>query len=179
VETTEKAITYSNFEEAKAAPTQLKFIVESTKAGIFSSDVDGYVKSFSYSYNFDKKNMIMRNMEIKFKAQSMDTDGESRDEKLHNLCMSYKEYPEVIVKVQGPLFLKDAKSRTYSGVAIVRGKEKNFKITISQKLENGQLKVTGNTSWSLKEMEIPDPSIAIAKLSDEIRIQFQINESLK
>lgn len=168
-------VKYQGLEEAKKGESQLIFIVESTKAGLFSSDVDGYVKEFSYSANYDEKNQILTDMKIIIKAESMDTDNESRDEKLHNLCLSVKDYPSIVVNVAGPLFLKDARPRKYQGVALIRGKEKIFEIEMNQRFENQRITISGEATWGLKAMEIPDPSIMIAKLSDEIRIKFKIN----
>ncbi len=169
-----------SFNEAKAKKSKLQFIVISTKAGMFSSDVDGYVKNFSYKSKFDNKNLILRDMQINFMANSMDTDGETRDEKLHNLCMEAEKYPNVEISVAGPLFLKDLKERTYDGIVKIRGKEKKFQIKlVVNKISNNSYQINGSSSWSLKEMEIPDPSIFIAKLSDEIKINISINESIK
>lgn len=173
-----EVVKYNSFEEAKEATSQLKFIVESTKAGLFASDVDGYVKEFSYTAKLDEKHMILSDMTIKIKVAAMDTDNESRDTKLHNLCLSHKEYPEIIVKVPGPLFLKETRTHKYKGSVYIRGKEKSFEIELSQHLENGKMIVSGETIWGLKTMEIPDPSILVAKLSDEIRIQIKIEKLL-
>ena len=162
---------------AEESSEYLHFIVESTKVGIFSSDVDGYVKDYSYSAKYDDKNEIIREMKIIFQVKSMDTDNESRDEKLHNLCMSHKKFPQVVLSVPGPLFLKGAKPYKYEGVALIRGKKKPFTIElVVEKQQNGKTIISGESAWSLKDMEISDPSIAVATLSDEIRIKIKIIE---
>lgn len=173
-----ETINYDSFEKAKNGKSQLKFIVESTKAGLFSSDVDGYVKEFDYSAKLDEKNMIMTDMVISFAVEKMDTDNESRDTKLHDLCMSAKEFPRVEVRVPGPLFLKEARPHKYQGVVIIRGNERPFEIELSQNLEGNKMIITGHSVWGLKSMGIPDPSIMVAKLSDEIRIHIKIAETL-
>ncbi|PIK14863.1 YceI family protein [Halobacteriovorax sp. JY17] len=173
-------VSSKTFHEAKEKKSRLQFIVVSTKAGMFSSDVDGYVKTFSYQSEFDSKNLILRNMKINFKASSMDTDGGSRDEKLHNLCMDVSKFPKVEISVGGPLFLKDSRKRSYNGTVKIRGKEKKFQIELSTtRASNDTYQIKGSSTWSLKEMGIPDPSIFIAKLSDEIKINILINESIK
>lgn len=175
-----KEISYKSYDQAKSSKNRLQFIVESTKAGLFSSDVDGYVKVFSYSADLDDKNMILRNMKIVFNPKTMDTDDESRDKKLHNLCMSYKKYPQVEINVQGPMFLKTSKPQKYKGTVKIRGKVKPFEIELLSENKNSEyIMIKGNANWSLKGMEIPDPSIFIAKLSDEIRIQISIKEKIK
>jgi polyisoprenoid-binding protein YceI len=174
-----KNFSYSSFEEAKKANTSLKFIVESTKAGMFSSDIDGYIKSFSYEVNYDENNQILRNMKISLDTKSMDTDHEGRDEKLHKKVMEAQKFPELIVEVKGPLFLKAQREETYKGIAYIRGKKKEFEVTMKGTATKKGFIVEGNSSWSLKGMEIPDPSIFIAKLSDEIRLRVKINHNEK
>jgi polyisoprenoid-binding protein YceI len=167
---------FSNYDQAENSDTQLKFTVVSTKVGLFSSDVDGYVKSFQYTANFDDKNLILRDMEIKFDPKMMDTDGEARDEKLHTLCLEADKYPEVKVLIKGPTFIKDKKDVTYSSTVLIRGKE--FEVPVKMKTiydeQSAQIIVMGTSQWSLKGLQIPDPSIAVATLSDEIDIKFQL-----
>jgi len=169
---------YKSWELAKKASSRIQFIVESTKAGIFSSDIDGYVKRFNFSGDFDKKNLILRNMKVSFNAKEMDSDNDSRDEKLHNLCMNKKLFPIVEIIVIGPLFLKSLKPSKLPGTALIRGKKKAFTIEIKGEYKDGQLSIGGKTVWGLKEMEIPDPSIFIAKLSNEIRINIKLVEKI-
>ena len=169
---------YKNFVEAKKSKNRLQFIVESTKAGLFSSDVDGYVKSYSYSADLDEKNQILRNMKIIIKTISMDSDNESRDNKLHNLCLSHQSYPSIEVSLNGPFFLKSSRSQKLKGIVKIRGKEKDFEIELSSQSEKNRIIVSGKSTWSLKKMEIPDPSILVAKLSDDIRINILIDSEL-
>lgn len=166
---------FSNAEKA----SELVWIVESTKVGLFSSDVYGYVLHYEYKGDLDKENGILRNMELVFPITSMNSDSESRDEKLHNKCMGAKEFKSITVKIPGPLFLKDKREREYAGSVMIRGKEKSFKIKMSPDYDGEKLIIKGNTTWSLKGMEIPDPSIAVAQLSDEIRLKIKLNPSLK
>ncbi len=167
---------FSNYDQASNSDTQLKFTVVSTKVGLFSSEVDGYVKSFTYKAEFDDQNLIVRDMEISFDPKMMDTDGESRDEKLHALCMEADKYPTLEIAIKGPAFLKDVKENEYPAVVKIRGKEKSasVKMKASYDEDTKQIVVVGSSIWSLKEMEIPDPSIAVATLSDEIVIHFQL-----
>lgn len=169
---------YPNFDKAKESG-DLTWIVESTKVGIFSSDVDGYVLNYQYSANYDEKNNILRNMVLRFPIKHMNSDNDTRDEKLHNLCLNEAKFKEIVVKIPGPLFLNQKSAKDYSGSVLIRGKEKPFTISLSPKIEKDLFQISGETTWSLKEMEIPDPSIAVATLSDEIRIKINIKHSLK
>ncbi len=174
----EREVNFKNFEDAEKA-AHLTWIVESTKVGLFSSDVYGYVLSYKYSADFDKANMILREMTLKFPITAMNSDSESRDEKLHNKCMGAKEFKEIIVKLKGPIFLKEKRERTYEGTVFIRGKEKPFRISFAPNTENNQFTLKGKSTWSLKAMEIPDPSISVAKLSDEIRLNVSLSHPIQ
>jgi hypothetical protein len=171
-------ISFKDFEEAEKT-AHLTWIVESTKVGLFSSDVYGYVLSYKYSADLDKENKILRDMTLRFPINAMNSDSESRDEKLHNKCLGVNEYKEVVVKIKGPIFLKDKRKREYQGTVLIRGKEKPFKISFIPSLDEKALTLKAHSSWSLKTMEIPDPSIAVAKLSDEIRLNISLTHPLQ
>lgn len=170
---------FENYKDAEKSSTYLKFVVESTKIGLFSSDVDGYVLAYTYEADFDSQNKILRNLKLKFRSSDMNTDHEDRDYKLHNLCMSSKKYPEVIITFTGPIFLKEKKQQKLNGKVLIRGKEKPFKAKVKSGLTDTRFELDINTIWSLKEMEIPDPSIAVAKLSDDIKIYTKFKYNLK
>lgn len=157
----------------------LQFTVESTKVGLFSSDVPGYVLRFTVGSEYDEKNGVLRNSRITFPINSMNSDSESRDEKMQHLCLGVDQYKDIEISLSQAIFLKDSKERQYQGVVKIRGKEKPFSLKGKVKeYADGKVSFIGTTVWSLKEMEIPDPSIAVAKLSDEIRIQFAITLNL-
>lgn len=177
-ETIERQVTFDGFEKAEKA-ADLTWIVESTKVGLFSSDVYGYVLSYKYSGDLDKENMILRDMTLTFPITAMNSDSESRDEKLHEKCMGAKEFKEIVVKIKGPIFLKDKRERNYQGTVLIRGKEKPFEIKFTPHLEENNFALKGKSVWSLKAMEIPDPSISVAQLSDEIRLNISLSHPLK
>lgn len=169
---------YKDWDQAENAQNRLQFVVESVKAGFIASDVDGYAKKFSYSADFDQKKLILKRIRMVIEVNSMDTDNQSRDEKLHNLCMSYKDFPRLELGLDEEISIKNPQTQTYQGWVNIRGKKKKFSIELTSKLEEGILSIEGKSEWSLKEMEIPDPSIFIAKLSDSIRIHIKIQEKI-
>lgn len=164
---------FPTFEEAEKS-AHLTWIVESTKVGLFSSDVYGYVLNYKYTGEHNKKDQTLNNLVLSFPIEAMNSDSESRDEKLHTLCMGRPTYNEIKVVIPGPIDLQEEGELFYKGKVMIRGKEKPFSLRASAKIESGKLIFKGRSTWSLKKMEIPDPSIAVAKLSDDIRIHFNI-----
>ncbi|GEM_PF-1642352 len=170
---------FDNFEKAQESQEHLKFTVESTKVGLFSSDVDGYVLGYKYTADYDEKNEVLRDLKLGFLIEKMDTDHEGRDTKLHSLCMGLPTYKKIKISFVGPVFLKEKKATTLNGTVAIRGKEKPFTMETTLILMDKKLTIKGKSIWSLKEMEIPDPSIAVAKLSDEIRLDVLLTHSFK
>lgn len=169
---------FSDFEKAEKA-AHLTWIVESTKVGLFSSDVYGYVLKYNYSGDYDKEKKTLTNLTLSFPIEAMNSDSEARDEKLHTLCMGRPTYDTIKIVIPGPISLNESREHFYQGKAFIRGKEKPFGLKALAKISGGMLTFKGKSNWSLQKMEIPDPSIAVAKLSDSIRIRFDIPHKLE
>lgn len=167
-----KSFSYQNFEQAKSAPNQLKFTVVSTKVGLFSSDVDGYALEFSANSKMDPQNLS--DMTLIIKSAGLNTDGGSRDEKLHDLCLSAKEFPEIKVQIVGPYNYQTGKKQSLPAIVTIRGKEKQANVELEASSNGDFISVSAESVWKLSSMEIPDPSIAVAKLSDEIKIHIKL-----
>lgn len=174
---------FESFEKAQEAKSMLRFQVESTKIGLFSSDVPGFIKAFNYNGSYDAKKKMLKNLVVEFKVMDMDTDNDSRDEKLHNEVINHKEFP--LIKVTLPNLDSKSPSETKytNGIINIRGKNQNItiKVTNSNVTEN-EITVEGSTTLSLKELMkigVQDPSIAVAKLSDEIQVNFKISHQRK
>ncbi|MCF8060765.1 MAG: hypothetical protein K9K67_15790 [Bacteriovoracaceae bacterium] len=170
---------FDSYQLAQEAKDHLKFTVESTKVGIFSSDVDGFVLRYNYKADYDEKNGVLKDLELVFLIKDMNTDHQGRDTKLHTQCMGMPEFQSINVLFNGPIFIKDKKPQKLAGIVVMRGKEKPFIMMASLNFLEKTLSVSGQSVWSLKEMEIPDPSIAVAKLSDEIRLDIKLTHIFK
>lgn len=168
---------FKSYEEAKKNVNQLKFTVVSTKVGLFSSDVDGYALKFEAKANI--KASELEKMTIVFPSSALNTDGESRDEKLHELCLSAKKFPNITVTIQGKYNFEKAQKQSLPAIVNIRGKEKKTSIELEASSNGDFLAVSAKSIWKLSEMEIPDPSIAVAKLSDEIKIHVNLQLPLK
>lgn len=168
---------FDSFEKAKKASNKLKFTVVSTKVGLFSSDVDGYALQFDTIAEMNDK--TVKGMAIRIPSAQLNTDSGSRDDKLHELCLSAKKYPEIIVKINGEYDYTTGKAQKLPATVNIRGKEKPTTVEIEASSNGDFLLVEAKSIWKLSEMEIPDPSIAVAKLSDEIKIYVKLQLPIK
>lgn len=162
----------------------LSFSVVSTKIGIFSSSVLGLVKKYEIHGILNKDSIS--DMSVVFPIDSMDTDSEGRDKKLHNLCLGTPDFSEIKITIKGPLNIslsESDQSLETDGIINIRGKDKNIKVKMKiykSALNNESwLRSEGEALLSVKDLEIPDPSIAVATLSDEIEVKFKLNIPLK
>lgn len=161
------AIDYKN---AKNSKTYLKFDGKSTKLGIITTDFDGYAKKFSITYNLAQN--ILDQVKIKIDAKSFDTNSSSRNEKMNSLCLESEKYPEIIGTPLTPIDLTIKEQNIVVDFLILGQSHKiPMKLYIEKQSDLYKCKMTGN--FSLKEWNIPDPSIAIAKVRDQFDLTFE------
>ena len=167
------SVNNETFSSAKNNRNQLQFSVTSTKVGLFSSDVPGYVKNFNVKYDINNE-MMIHNAKISFSIDSMDTDNTSRDEKMKNQCLGMSQFQKIEVRINKPFSLKDIDEFNIPGEVLIRGKWNPITIAIVVKKVEKELMLRIASEWSLQKLSIPDPSILVAKLSDEIKINASI-----
>ena len=163
----------TSFEAAKNSSDYIRFEVFSTKVGIFTSRIPGYVLSAQASAQVSDN--AVSQMEIKMKSSSLNTDSDSRDEKLHELCLSVKDFPDIKVLIEQNIVIGEEVN--VPAKIFIRSKTKNIQVKLKTMREGNTLFATGEATLGLKELEIPDPSIAIAKLENKINIIFKLQVS--
>ncbi|MBT3984034.1 MAG: YceI family protein [Bacteriovoracaceae bacterium] len=166
-----KSFSHKDFESAEKSSDYIKFEGKSTKFGLVTTSFGGIVKDFSVSA--EKRGQAIGNIIVKFPIEKMDTDSESRDEKMHGLCFDSKKYKELKIEFKRPIFAGD-KEKTVDAEMTIRGKKKKIKIKISAVIEAGKLVAKGGTTLDFEYLEIPDPSIAIASVDKNFNINFNV-----
>lgn len=150
---------------------KLTFEGESTKMGLITTKWHGVVKDFNVK--LDENGKTVKDIEILFPITSMDTDNSSRNDKMQNHCLGAAEYKDIKVKIPGPIIL-DGKENKYPSTILIRGQEKPVDVTITANLVGEKIIATGSAQLSFKNLEIPDPSIFIAKVNDVITVIFAV-----
>ena len=161
---------FKNFEAAKDSSHNIRFEVFSTKVGIFTSRVPGYVLQANAEAVRD--GVKLTDMKIVMQASSLNTDSEARDEKLHQLCLETESYPQIEVNLPGPVQIGSEGS--FAGTIVIRGKTKPIQVKMKLSEHEGVVYASGESELGVKELEIPDPSIAIATLENKINIIFKL-----
>lgn len=165
---------YEDFYQAKTAKSSLRFDMKSTKLGMMTTDFYGVVKDFTASFSKEKK--MISSAVVKFKVEDLDTDVNDRNKKMYKLCFESKKYPFFEVLLDGPLGLNEAKK--VAAILVIRGKKKKVMIDIKTQTVGNKVTVSGKIKTSIKYLEIPDPSIWIAKVEDSFDISFSIDLDL-
>lgn len=165
-----KGFSSKTYEDAESSEHYIRFDMKSTKAGMFTTSFTGFVKDFTVSTH--KKADMLSGGIIKFKVLSLDTDSDSRDEKMHNKCFSHTQFPELIVKFKDSI--KFNSEVDINGTINVRGKDKPIKIHVKVDKKGDVIQILGTAKVKLTELEIPDPSIFIATVTDEVVLLFSI-----
>ena len=165
-----KKFTAINYDAAKNSSTKLSFESKSTKLGLITSDFNGYAKAFSIAYEL-KKN-ILDQIKISINAKSFDTDSNSRNEKMNELCLESHKFPEIVGTIANSIDL-DLKEQDINIDFMVKNQPRKMTVKFLSEKKVGSYKITILGSFSLKDWNIPDPSIAIAKVRDQFDLIFE------
>lgn len=168
----EISIHNSSYEEAQKNQNFLKFQSTSTKLGFITTSFDGYAKDFKVSY--EKKDETLSHLEVNFMVKSFDTDNKSRDEKMHTEIMDAEKFPNLKAAFPGQLHLTPG-NQNITMTFTVKDKSISRPVALNLIQKNGLWFVTGKTQVGLQEMNLPDPSIAIAKVRDLFDIEFGLS----
>lgn len=161
----------NNYNDAKTAKSFIKFEGESKKLGMVTTSFDGYIKDFDIKYEL--KNDQLQNLNVRIIAKSLDTDNESRNEKMLDSILNVEKYPDINASYTEKIKLVQGEQTINMNFTVKEKKiSKPVKFMIEKKVD-GYL-ITGTTSVGIKELGLPDPSIMIAKVKDKIDLKFSI-----
>ena len=160
------------FAEAKMNRDFVRFDMASTKIGLFTSHFSGFVRNFKLEYQVGDHEV--HDIKIQFLASDMDTDNGSRNAKMRAKCLNEKDFPQMEVQISQLLKVVEGEQKV-AGVLLVRGQKKPIEMSISMHKESDSAwDIEGTSDLSLKDLEIPDPSISIASVDDHVRIHFRM-----
>ena len=171
LESAENTYHYNDYQEAKKSSKFIKFEGASTKLGLITTNFDGYIKDFKI--NFELVNDQLNALSVDIVTKSLDTNINSRNDKMFSSILDTEKYPGIKVVINEKLKLSEG-DHTVNMTFTVKEKKvsKAVKFNVIKKSE-GYL-ITGTTSLSLKELDLPDPSIIIAKVDDRFELNFSI-----
>ena len=88
---------------------------------------------------------------------------------MKDFCFESSNYPYLAITTNSPLKMTD-EEQVIDGKINVRGLDKPIQITLKANAKE----FSGKAKLSFKDLEIPDPSIAIASIKDEIFVDFKV-----
>ncbi len=162
---------FVDYNEAKKSSNFLKFESESTKLGLVTTSFDGYAKKFKIIY--ERKNNQITKLQVIVDANSLDTDNDSRNEKMFGKCLESNKYHQITYDLTKPIGLNKTEAQA-EGLLKIRGKKLNTPLNLSIVKAQQKYTVSGSAKFSLTQFEIPDPSISIASVKDEFDLFFKI-----
>ena len=83
-----------------------------------------------------------------------------------------KKHKKIKVMIVEPYKLSSGE-KMVKGKIFIRGVEREIDISLKIERKKNIIIVKGKSLTTLSSLKIPDPSIAIAKLSDDIKIDFK------
>ena len=100
----------------------------------------------------------------------MDTDNNSRNEKMHDLCFSSATFPVISVELGDIPYGVS----TLNGKISLRGKEYPILVNVDVSRIQEKVIVKFKSEVSLKKLNIPDPSIFIASVRDLVELSGSV-----
>lgn len=164
-----QTFSYPDFEHAKSATTVMKFHGKSTKLGLITTSFDGYAKKFSLTYT--RIGDSLEKAAIDIETASFDTDSNGRNEKMHELCLESVKFPQLTGKILGKVVLTPP-TQFVEIEFLFKGQKKILNAQLLSEKKGDKYHLILQTSFSLKEWQVADPSIAIAKVNDQIDLTF-------
>jgi len=172
--TKEMKFNYTNFKEAKNENNFLKFVGKSTKFKVFTTEFEGYAKIFTVTY--EQNENVIKNISISISARALDTDSDSRNEKMWKKCLDVEKFPNVSATTKDSIELVNEKTGEMEIELSIKDKKLNRKLKYSviKATESSSPEVIFSTDFSFIEAGIEDPSILIAKVGEIFQIQGKI-----
>jgi polyisoprenoid-binding protein YceI len=161
-----------NFNSAIESENFIKFIGSSTKGWIVTTDFTGVAKEFRIDYKKEKSEL--KEVSIEIAAASLDTDNESRNEKMQTLCLKSKEYPTIKAKLIGTVALIEVTEATIPVELAILSETKLRSLSYSIVKRDAEYIVKFSTDFSFKDFGIEDPSIFVAKVKEVFKVQGQV-----
>jgi polyisoprenoid-binding protein YceI len=163
----QKTYHQNTFKEAQKAESFLKFKNASKEFGLITHEYEGYALDFKIQFQIRKDQFT--DLKVDIPVNSIDTDNSDRNKKMREYCFESAQYPYISITSNTPLKISD-EEQVIEGKINVRGLDKPIQITLKANAKE----FSGKAKLSFKDLEIPDPSIAIASIKDDIYVEFKI-----
>lgn len=157
-----------SYKEAKSADVFVRFDMASTKFGLITTSFSGFARKFKVSGDI-KNDVLQAGAQIEFAVKDLDTDINGRNEKMWSQCLDEKNHPTVRLTLNQAVPLT-GELKDIPATLNVRGADKNIVLKVKSVSISDNISFDISGSVSIKELQIPDPSIAIASVRDRIDI---------
>lgn len=158
----------ASYKEAKQSESFIRFDMTSTKLGIITTSFDGYVKQFTLDGDL-QQDSLAEGARVEFSVADLDTNTESRNEKMWNHCLDTKNHPKIHLVLNKGLPL-GRETSVIPAMIFIRGYEKPLVLTGKGQKTTKGVEFDFSGDLSIKDLGIPDPSIVIASVRDNIKV---------
>jgi len=169
-----KEVTFSNmtYKEAKNSPSYVRFDMSSTKMGFITTRFTGFARTFRIQGNI-KDGVLEPGARLTFATTDLDTDIDARNEKMWLTCLDSVHYPNIEMTLTEKVPLNGQTTKV-PGLILLRGQSHPIELQATGSTNGDQqtFEITGKLSIS--SLGIPDPSIIIAKVDDEIDVTAHV-----
>jgi polyisoprenoid-binding protein YceI len=146
----------------------------STKVGLVTTSFHGYVKKFSLNYVLEGDKVKFAKLSLP--VEQMDTDSEGRNSKMREQCLDYRKHPEIVLTLTETLPI-DGQIHSVPATISLRGADRPIVLNVKARRDGRKILAEIDGALSLKELEVPDPSIFVARVRDRVDLKASLEAS--
>lgn len=148
--------------------TAIVFESESTKLGFITTSFEGRALTFKIEGKINQSQT--QDVVVTIPVGGLSTDLSGRDDKMWNEILNKEKFPEI--RLSFPNIVHGFKGSKLAKILIL-GQTYELPVELETSLTEGKVIVHGSGVFSLKDLKIPDPSIAIASVRDRFDFRFK------
>ena len=160
-----------SYEEAKSASSYIRFHMKSIAFGRIRTRFNGFVKDFSLSGS--AKGKTVEKIALRFPVKALDSNNALRDKRMRDFSLAANRHPVIEVSVTEPVPV-NGKVVQVPGQIRVRGKSHPITLTVAVMRIPGGYLIMGESALSMAALDIPKPSLVVARVEDRVRITFEV-----
>lgn len=139
--------------------------------GVIPLSFYGLVKKFQVIGKMDSDHFEM--LSIIFPIKSMDTNIDSRNQKMHSYLMSEKTSTSITVTLNGPIPF-DGKEYMHKGFIHIKGQATPISVKLTLEKKDDILVLKGVSLLSLVRLRVPEPSAMFASVDSAVNISLYL-----
>lgn len=168
----EYSFSTANYSAAAASKNYLKMELQSTQFFFLKKTITGFVKAMTIRGDFVDSQL--RNAEITFEAQALDTGHEGINRDMLKEVFHADHFNQVVVRLGTPIQMNGAQTKVAGNIEI-RGSTRPIELQFTTKESHDSYIVDAEGLLSLTTMNIKPPMPFLTKIADTLKLDLHFD----